>query len=84
MSRASLPLKVVLDDLTIAEVSVTCEISTEWEETDADTTPPVRRVKATIHSSVLADNVADALRKLAAALEGTELSPRELRPRPAP
>lgn len=69
MSFASLPLKVVLDDLTIAEVAVPCEITTEWETRDSGTAPPVQRVKATIVGSVLADNVADALRKLADALQ---------------
>lgn len=69
MSFASLPLKVVLDDLTIAEAAVRCEITTEWETHDSATAPPVRRVRATIAGSVLTDNIADALRKLADALE---------------
>lgn len=69
MSCVSLPLKVVLDDLTIAETTVTCEISTVWEDHTANTTAPVRRVQAIVHGSTLADCIAAELRKLADALE---------------
>ncbi|WP_141575909.1 hypothetical protein [Actinomadura sp. WMMA1423] len=68
MSEVALPLKVVLDGLTIAEVPVRCELSTVWEAVDAAPVP-VRRVQAIVHASTLADNIAGELRKLADTLE---------------
>ncbi|MGI5201672.1 hypothetical protein ACQEU6_08830 [Spirillospora sp. CA-108201] len=69
MSEVSLPLKVVLDGLTIAEVPVHCELSTIWETADDAATTPIRRVQAIVHASTLGDSIAGELRKLANALE---------------